>query len=154
MQNLRIGGHWCDPWVQPIFCTTTDKSLQQGSFFFHWCSLFQHWLHWKAANGLERIFMRSTGKKNSRKAWICAVAVAIYEIMLKTVLTRYQTRRLKAIADNNINEAQMIISAVDDVENITRKGKNASYQHFLLLPQCFQKASLLGSLSWDCVVKS
>ena len=40
------------------------------------------------------------------------------------------------------------------VENIAAKGENAGYQHFLLFPQCFQKASFSGSLkSRDCVVK-
>ena len=32
------------------------------------------------------------------------------------------------------------------VENIVEKGENAGYQHFLLFQQCFQKASVLGSL--------
>ena len=32
------------------------------------------------------------------------------------------------------------------VENIVGKGENGGYQHFLLFPQCFQKASILGSL--------
>ena len=32
------------------------------------------------------------------------------------------------------------------VENIVGKGENAGYQHFLLFPQCFQKASLSGLL--------
>ena len=32
------------------------------------------------------------------------------------------------------------------VENILRKGENAGFQHFLLFPQCFQKASFSGSL--------
>ena len=31
------------------------------------------------------------------------------------------------------------------VENIVRKGKNACYQHFLLFPPCFQKASFSKS---------
>ena len=31
------------------------------------------------------------------------------------------------------------------VQNIVGKGENAAYQHFLLFPQCFQKASLLRS---------
>ena len=30
------------------------------------------------------------------------------------------------------------------VENIVGKEENAGYQHFLLFPHCFQKASLLG----------
>ena len=32
------------------------------------------------------------------------------------------------------------------VENIVGKGENAGYQHFLLFPQCFQKASFSGTL--------
>ena len=31
------------------------------------------------------------------------------------------------------------------VENIVGKGENAGYQHSLLFPQCFQKASFIGS---------
>ena len=31
-------------------------------------------------------------------------------------------------------------------ENIVGKGENASYQHFHLFPQCFQKFCFLGSL--------
>ena len=39
-----------------------------------------------------------------------------------------------------------MISVFDRVENIVGKGENAGNQHFLLFPQCFQKASFLGSL--------
>ena len=35
----------------------------------------------------------------------------------------------------------MMISVLDYVENIVGKGENAGKQHFLLLPQCFEKAS-------------
>ena len=39
-------------------------------------------------------------------------------------------------------------------ENIVGKGENADYhQHFLLCPQCFQKAVSSGSLKVGCVVK-
>ena len=31
-------------------------------------------------------------------------------------------------------------------ENIVGKGENAGYQHFLLFPQCFQKASFTDLL--------
>ena len=34
----------------------------------------------------------------------------------------------------------MIISVFDRVENIVGKGENAGHQHFLLFPQCFEKA--------------
>ena len=35
----------------------------------------------------------------------------------------------------------MIISVFDREENIVGKGENAGYQHFLLFPQHFEKAS-------------
>ena len=31
-----------------------------------------------------------------------------------------------------------------DLDNIVGKGENAGYQHFLLFPQCLQKASTSG----------
>ena len=41
------------------------------------------------------------------------------------------------------------------VESIVEKGENAGYQHFLLFPQCFQKAPIYWAIkSCDCVVKS
>ena len=45
-----------------------------------------------------------------------------------------------------MNAAQMMTSVFDRVENIVGEGENAGYQHFLLVPKCFQKASFLGSL--------
>ena len=33
------------------------------------------------------------------------------------------------------------------VESIVGKRENAAYQHFLLFPQCFQKATFQGSLT-------
>ena len=38
----------------------------------------------------------------------------------------------------------MTISVFNKVENIVRKGENAGYQHFLLYPHCFPKASSFG----------
>ena len=35
-----------------------------------------------------------------------------------------------------------MISLYDRVENIVGKGENVGYQHFLLFPQFFQKASI------------
>ena len=44
----------------------------------------------------------------------------------------------------------MTISVFDSVENIVGKGGNAGYQHFLLFPQCFEKASFPDTLK--CVI--
>ena len=54
--------------------------------------------------------------------------------------------KLETFADNKINAAQVMISVFDRVENMVGKGENDGYQHFLLFPQCFLKASFLGSL--------
>ena len=35
----------------------------------------------------------------------------------------------------------MMISVIGSLENIVEKAENAGYQHFLLFPYCFQKAS-------------
>ena len=48
--------------------------------------------------------------------------------------------KLKAFADNKLNVAQNIKVDFHRIENIVGKEENAGYQHFLLFPQCFQKA--------------
>ena len=41
----------------------------------------------------------------------------------------------------NKNDDEMIWAALGRVVTIMGKGENAGYHHFLLFPQCFQKAS-------------
>ena len=53
--------------------------------------------------------------------------------------------KLKAPADNKINITLKLKFVSSRVENIVGKGDNAGYQHCLLFPQCFQKASVSGS---------
>ena len=63
--------------------------------------------------------------------------------------------KLKAFADDKLNLAEKLKFVLGRVENILEKGENAGDQHFLLFPECFQKASFSGVFkSWDCVVKS
>ena len=52
--------------------------------------------------------------------------------------------KLKAFADDKFNIAKMMISLFNRVGNIVGREENAGYQHFLLFPQCFQKASFQG----------
>ena len=40
---------------------------------------------------------------------------------------------------------------LERIENIIGKGENASNQHFLLFPQCFQRTPSLGSLKFGVV---
>ena len=54
--------------------------------------------------------------------------------------------KLKAFADNKINVKQKLKFVLGSLENILDKGENADYQHFLLFPQCFQRASFSWSL--------
>ena len=53
--------------------------------------------------------------------------------------------KLKAFADKKIKSAKMMIFVFDWIENIVGKRENAGNQHFLLFPQCFQKAYYSGS---------
>ena len=39
---------------------------------------------------------------------------------------------------------ERVENIVEEGENAGYQGENAGYQHFLLLPQCFQKASFKG----------
>ena len=55
--------------------------------------------------------------------------------------------KLKAVAHNISNQAEKLKFVLGRVENIVGKGENAGYQHFLLFPQCFQKASFSRSLN-------
>ena len=48
--------------------------------------------------------------------------------------------KLKAPADDKLNVTQDIKVVFLRIENIVGKEENAGYQHFLLFPQCFQKA--------------
>ena len=54
--------------------------------------------------------------------------------------------KLKVFADDKINVTEKLKFVLEWVENIVGKGENAGYRHFLLFPQCFQKASLSRSL--------
>ena len=59
----------------------------------------------------------------------------------------------KAFADAKIDLTQYLNFALGRVENISGKGENAGYQHFLLFPKCFQESTSLRVVkSRDCVV--
>ena len=54
--------------------------------------------------------------------------------------------KLKAFAVDTINVTEKLNFYLGRVENIVGKGESAGYQHFLLFPQCFRKASDTESL--------
>ena len=54
---------------------------------------------------------------------------------------------MKTFAKDILDVVQILLFFLfEGVENLVGKGENAGYQHFLLLPQCFQKLSHSGSL--------
>ena len=55
-----------------------------------------------------------------------------------------------------MNASEKLQLVLGRVENIVGKGENAAYQHFLIFPQCFQKASDLYKVvkGRDYVVQS
>ena len=54
--------------------------------------------------------------------------------------------KLKEFADDKIDVTKELKFALGKEERIVGKGENAGYQHFLLFPQCFQKASFTWML--------
>ena len=65
----------------------------------------------------------------------------------------------KAFAGNKLNAIEKLKFVFGRAENMVGKGENAGnmacFQHFLLFPLCFQKASFFEVIkSRDCVVKS
>ena len=54
--------------------------------------------------------------------------------------------KLKAFAGDKLKVIHVAKIVPDKIETIVGKEENAGYQHFLLFPQCFQKAFSLGSL--------
>ena len=51
--------------------------------------------------------------------------------------------KLKAFADDKLNVTQnvkVVFHRIEHFLNVVGKEENAGYQHFLLFPQCFQKA--------------
>ena len=48
--------------------------------------------------------------------------------------------KLEVFADNKLNVTQKVKAVFHRIENTVGKEENAGYQHFLLFPQCFQKA--------------
>ena len=65
--------------------------------------------------------------------------------------------KLKEFADDNLNTNKRLKFTLKRVENIVGKGEMLVTSHFLLFPQCFQKASSVGSLKvetmWQSVKK-
>ena len=55
---------------------------------------------------------------------------------------------LKGFADDKIHVTRKLKFVLGRVENIVGKGENAVYQHFLLFPKCFQKASYTVLIAW------
>ena len=52
--------------------------------------------------------------------------------------------KFKAIADDKLIIAKIMIPYFDRVDNILGKGEYAGYQHFLLFPHCFQMTFFTG----------
>ena len=63
--------------------------------------------------------------------------------------------KLKEFADDNFKFDENSRKFFKQVENTVGKGESARYEHFLLFPQCFQKACFPGSskgvIVWEWV---
>ena len=72
-----------------------------------------------------------------------------HHVVMGLLFTKHQNldwSKFKVFAGDKINLTLKLKFALKRIENIVGKGENTGYQHFLLFPQCFQKASVTGSL--------
>ena len=58
----------------------------------------------------------------------------------------FDQSKFKAFAEDKLKVIQMAKFVLDKIEKNVGKEENAGYQHFLLSPQCFQKALSSRSL--------
>ena len=76
--------------------------------------------------------------------WVC-IYFSLFIIKLFAKQKDYAPpHQIESICIRQINVAKKPISLFDREENNVGKGENAGYQHFLIFPLCFQKASFLG----------
>ena len=68
----------------------------------------------------------------------------IYFELINLNVTRGHTFKIKSSNSQALAPTCSALVVFDRVENIVGKGENAGYQHSLLFPQCFQKASSTG----------
>ena len=66
--------------------------------------------------------------------------------LLYTKRKKLDRSKVKTFQGDKLNLDEKLKFVLGRVENIVGKGENAGYQHFLLLPQSFQNASILGLL--------
>ena len=103
-------------------------------------------------------FLKRFVSKGRQKVSLCGNGLILHKSLLLSLLSRTQFfnsfpnnyfldwTKFKVFAEDKLNAAKVMISVFDSVENIVWKGENAGFQHFLLFPWCFQKASIVGLL--------
>ena len=130
--------HWI--WIYHLQGLSLWKSLKFVVWELEGCQTLLKWLnkyHW-----LKR-------KHSGQKAKM--MVTSIFSLTLYQTTKSSDQSKLKALADDKINVTQKLKFVSGRVENILGKGENAGYQHFLLLPKCFQKSSSSGSLKIEIV---
>ena len=71
-----------------------------------------------------------------KKSGLCGKGLTLYQMI--------NSSKLKVFEADKTNSTEKFKLVLGRVENIVGKEENAGYQHFLLFPQCFQKASFSG----------
>ena len=77
---------------------------------------------------------------------MAAIGTLMYLKLYQTTRLWTDRSKLKALADDNLHEVQIMIQVHDWIENILGKGENTGYQYVLYFSQCFEKLSCLRLL--------
>ena len=75
--DLRRGGRWFDIRLGQYSFRRLMIVIATGFIPFSPLSVVSTMVMWESSQWIGNNFVRSTGLKSSRKAWICALAVAI-----------------------------------------------------------------------------
>ena len=71
--DLRTGGRWFDPWLGQYSFQGLMMVIATGFIPLSLLSVVSTMVLWESSQWLGKNIVRSTGKKNSRKAWIGAL---------------------------------------------------------------------------------
>ena len=66
-----------------------------------------------------------------------------YFVVMSKLFTKQQNVKpvqIQSISKDKLKLIKTAKTVLDKIENTVGKEENAGYQHFLLFPQCFQKA--------------
>ena len=90
-EDLRTGSRWFDPRLSKYSLPGLMIVIATGFIPLSPLSVVLTTVKWESSKSLGKNIVQITGLKNSRNAWIDALAAAIKQMLLKTALNTIQS---------------------------------------------------------------